>query len=159
VALLKMQRPVMIDEKDARKQYPAATPEWKATLETTFGKEFFSQKITDRVKTFADACEVLEIDQDDIWDESDDQDEVAYKQLKVIVRALNEGWEPNYNNSNERKWYPWFYMDKPAGFRLDVCFYGVAGTTVGARLVFKSEELARYAATQFLGLYSSYYEL
>lgn len=150
---------LVISGKDARKMYPTASTEWKATFEATFGKEFFSQKITNRVKTFADACEILGIDEDDVWHESDEQDEVAYKQLKVIARALNEGWEPNYNNSNERKWYPWFYMDKPAGFRLCDCACDLTGTTVGARLVFKSEELARYAATQFMGLYSSYYEL
>jgi hypothetical protein len=150
---------LVISRKDARKMYPTASAEWKTTFETTFGKEFFSQKITDRVKTFADACEVLDIDPDDVVHSADDADDQAYKQLKVIARALNEGWEPNYNNSNERKWYPWFYMDKPAGFRLGACGCDFAVTGVGARLVFKTEELARYAATQFIGLYSSYYEL
>ena len=148
----------MIDEKDARKLYPTAPAEWKTTLESTFGKEFFSQKITDRVKTFADACEVLGIDPDDVVHSADEADDQAYKQLKVIARALNEGWEPNWNDGNQRKWYPWFYMNQP-GFRLLVvdCTNSLAG--VGARLVFKTEELARYAATQFLGLYSSYFEL
>lgn len=149
---------LVISGKDARKLYPTASTEWKTTLESTFGKEFFSQKITDRVKTFADACEILGIDPDDAWHESDEQDEVAYKQLKIIARALNEGWEPNYNDSNQRKWYPWFYLNKP-GFRLGACYYGNSAAAVGARLVFKSEELARYAATQFQGLYSDYLQL
>jgi hypothetical protein len=149
---------LMIDERDARKLYPTASAEWKTTLESTFGKEFFSQKITDQVKTFADACEVLDIDPDDAWHESDEKDEVAYKQLKIVARALNEGWEPNYNDTNQRKWYPWFYLNEP-GFRLHVCYCGFSVTFVGARLVFKSEELARYAATQFQGLYSNYMEL
>lgn len=150
---------LVIGGKDARKLYPSASAEWKATFEATFGKEFFSQKITDRVKTFADACLVLDIEPGSVWHPADEQDEIAYKQLKVIARALNEGWEPDYNNNNQRKWYPWFYMDKPSGFRLFVVGYGRSATYVGARLVFKSEELARYAANQFLGLYSSYYEL
>jgi hypothetical protein len=149
---------LVIAGKDARKLYPSASTEWKATFEATFGKEFFSQKITDRIKTFADACEVLDIDPDDQWHESDEQDEVAYKQLKVVARALNEGWEPNYNDTNQRKWYPWFYLNAP-GFRLYDCNCGDSRSFVGARLVFKSEELARYAATQFQGLYSNYMEL
>lgn len=152
-------KPLMMDEKDAKELYPTAAPVLKRALENTFGKEVFSQKITDRVKTFEDACEVICINQYCVWQDGDDNDEVAYKKLKVIARALNEGWEPDYNNSNQRKWYPWFYMDKPSGFRLFVVYYDYSFTTVGARLVFKSEELARYAAAQFLGLYSNYYEL
>lgn len=149
---------LMIDEKDAKKLYPTASAEWRTTLESTFGKDFFSQKITDRVKTFKEACDVLDIDPDDVIHSADDADDQAYKQLKVIARALNEGWEPNWNDGNQRKWYPWFYMNQP-GFRLCGVGYGSAAPHVVSRLVFKTEELARYAATQFLGLYSSYYEL
>src|SRR5690349_14275173 len=113
---------LVISGKDARKMYPTASTEWKATFEATFGKDYFSQKPTDRIKTFSDACEVLDINPLDIYNEDDQPDENAYRQLKVIVRALNflangsKEWVPDYNNSNQRKWYPWFYMDKP-GFR------------------------------------------
>jgi hypothetical protein len=153
-----MERQLILGEKAARNIYPKASPEFKETLEATFGKDFFSQKITDRIKTFADACAVLDIDPDDTLLESGEQDEVAYKKLKVITRALNEGWEPNYNDGNQRKWYPWFYLNEP-GFRLFGVYYDYTTTCVGARLVFKSEELARYAATQFQGLYSDYLQL
>jgi len=155
---------LVIDEGNAKKLYPKASDDFKAVLEDTFGKPFFSEKPTDRIKTFADACEILDIDTDDVWHESDEQDEVAYKQLKVVVRALNflangkKEWVPDYNNSNERKWYPWFYMDKP-GFRLDGVGCDAAGSGVGSRLVFITEELARYAANQFLGLYSNLFEI
>lgn len=149
---------LVIGGNDAKKMYPTASPEWKATFEATFGKEFFSQKITDRVKTFADACNVLGIDPDDVVHSADETDDQAYKKLKVIARALNEGWEPNYNNDNQPKWYPWFYLDSP-GFRLRGVRYGAPVTAVGARLVFKSEELAKYAANQFSGIYSDYLTL
>lgn len=151
-------KPLMIDGNTARTLYANSSPEWKATFESTFGKEFFSQKITDRVKTFSDACAILGIDPDDVVHSTDDADDQAFKKLKVIVRALNEGWEPDYNNSNQRKWYPWFYLDSP-GFRLDGVGFGNTASTVGSRLVFKSEELGRYAATQFQDLYSDYLEL
>lgn len=149
---------LVIGGKNAKELYATASPAWKASLEATFGKEYFSQKITDRVKTLEDACEILGIQSTEVtcsYDESDDQ---AYKKLKIIARALNEGWEPNYNDGNQRKWYPWFYLDSP-GFRLDGCFCDVTGTLVSARLVFKTEELARYAATQFSGLYGDYLAL
>jgi len=149
---------LVIGEATAKEIYPKASAEIKAMLEDTFGKPYFSDKITDRVKTFDDACNIVGINPFDVWQEGDDSDEVAYKKLKVIARSLNEGWEPDYNDSNQRKWYPWFGLDKP-GFRLDVVLYVHTNAIVGARLVFKSEELARYAATQFSGLYSDYLEL
>jgi hypothetical protein len=125
---------LMIDEKDAKELYPTAAPVWKRSLENTFGKEFFNQRITDRVKTFEDASAVLGIDPDDVVHSSDDADDQAYKKLKVIARALNEGWEPNYNDGNQRKWYPWFLMNEP-GFRLLVVDYGYTSSTVSAHIV------------------------
>jgi hypothetical protein len=149
---------LMLDEKDAIELYPSATPIWKRALEGTFGKDFFLQKITDRVKTFNDACKVLDIDPDGIVDESEESDEIAYKKLKVIVRALNEGWEANWDDGNQRKWYPWWYMNQP-GFRLRAVVCVSAYSAVGSRLVFKTEELAKHAADYFSGLYSDLYEL
>lgn len=153
-----MKEQLMIEKKDAIKMYPTASPEWKAAFETTFGKEVFSQKITDRVKTFEDACEVLGIDSEDVFYSDESDDEKAYKKLKVIARALNEGWTPNWNDSNQRKWYPWFYMNG-SGFRLFGVYYVDDFSGVGSRLVFKSEELGQYAADQFSGLYSDLLEL
>lgn len=146
-----------IDDKDAKKLYPTASTEFKTVLESTFGKDFFSDKITDRVKSFEDACEVLGIDPHQVWIDGEDNDEVAYKSLKVIVKALNEGWTPDWNNSNQPKYYPWFELK--GGFRLyDVSYYcGVSN--VGSRLCFKSRELATYAATQFEDLYKQFFIL
>lgn len=149
---------LVIGEATAKEIYPKASAEIKAMLEDTFGKPYFSDKITDKVKTFDDACNILGINPFDVWQEGDDSDDVAYKKLKVIARALNEGWEPDYNDSNQRKWYPWFLLNEP-GFRLLDVNFDYSGSFVGSRLVFKSEELARYAATQFQGLYSDYLEL
>lgn len=118
-----------IDGKEARDLYPTASTEWKSKFENTFGKDFFSVKPTDRIKTVENACEVLDLDPDDVWHEDDTVDEVAYKQLKVIVRALNflsngnKEWVPDYNNNSQRKWYPWFYLNEP-GFRLCVVYFG-----------------------------------
>lgn len=155
---------LVIGKQDARKLYPTASAEWKVTFEATFGKDFFSQKPQDRVKTVEDACEVLGLDPDCLWDESEEADILAYKKLKVIVRAFNyldnnnEEWLPDYDNSNEYKWKPWFYMNKP-GFRLDAVGCGRAGSYAGSRLDYKSESIAKYGATQFLDLYRSYFEM
>jgi hypothetical protein len=147
-----------IDGKKAKKLYPTASPEWKATFEDTFGKEYFSQKITDRVKTFEDACEVLGIATS--LSGTDTKDEIAYKKLKIIIKALNEGWTPDWSNTNQRKWYPWMKWNGSGfGFSTSYCDRWAAVTTVGSCLCFKSEELAIYATKQFEAIYNDFLTL
>lgn len=152
---------LQINEKTARELYPKASEEFKKVLEDSFGKEFFSQKITDRIKTFEDACELLNIDSSIGKLDSDSADIQAYKQLKIIVEALNEGWKPNWNDSNERKWYPYFDMRTSSGFGFSHSDFGrwTSSTTVGSRLCFKSEELAEYAGKQFTEIYKQFLTL
>jgi len=149
---------LQIDEKNARALYKRASKEFKATLEDTFGKEFFSGKITDRIKTFEDACVELFIEPEEVLIDlqgSASADEVAYRKLKVIAAALNEGWSPDWKDSSEYKYYPWFeYSRSGSGF-----VYSGADCTdasVGSRLCFKSSDLAKYAGTQFIDIYNKY---
>jgi hypothetical protein len=146
---------LQIDEKTALQLYPNATTEFKAMLNDTFGEKFFQRKITDRVKTFEDACDVLGITVLTSFYEGG-ADEIAYKKLKVIIKALNEGWAPDWDDSNEPKYYPWFYMNKP-GFRLDYVSRYYDRSTVGSRLCFQKQEVAEYAAKQFFDLYKTFF--
>jgi hypothetical protein len=149
-----------INDKQAREIYPTASPEIKAILENSFGGiQFFSQKITDRVQSFEDACEVLSVNPQSVTCDQDTPDEAAYKQLKVIVKALNEGWTPDWKDDDECKWYPWFYVHSPSGFRLHHAAYHYAYSFVGSRLCFKSRELAEYAASQFESIYKTFFTL
>ena len=143
---------VQITEAAAIQAHKAANQEGKNLLENLIGKQLFNQKITDRVKTFEDACAITGDDPGEARFTAYEPDVNAYNKLRVIVKALNEGWTPDWNNSNERKWRPWFYLDNP-GFRFDDSRYGNSTSTVGSRLCLKSEELCNYAAKQFLPLY------
>ncbi|MFT3704672.1 MAG: hypothetical protein QM802_20070 [Agriterribacter sp.] len=145
-----------ISDQDARKIYPSAIPELKTILEASFSKGFFSQKITDRIKTFEDAC--AEIGEDPVNPKFiiGEPDEIAYRKLKVIIKVLNEGWVPDWNNSSQYKWRPWFYLNAP-GFRFSGTSYVFTHSTVGSRLCFKSEELCEYAANQFIDIYKDYF--
>jgi hypothetical protein len=152
---------LVIDAQNAPSVYREAGKELKKKLEEVFGKKVLTQKITDRIKTFEDACNELGIDPEhfvEIVGYMEPKDELAYRKLKVIVKALNEGWEPNWNDSSERKWRPWFYLDAP-GFRVDGsgCDSSASGSAGGSRLCFKSEELCNYAAQQFLDIYKDLY--
>jgi hypothetical protein len=119
--------------------------------------------VTDRVKTVEDAF--FEVGRDyksfQAWCESnhDSKDEVAYKELKVIAAALNEGWTPDWSDGNERKYYPWFtYSAKESGLVYDSANDWYSSTDVGSRLCFKNAELAEYAGKQFSAVYKVFLE-
>ena len=106
--------------------------------------------IVDRIKTFEDACCVL--GSRPVFCSADERDEMAYKKLKHIAKALNEGWVPDWNDKTQPKYYPWFTMS-PFGF--GDTYYGDwdTGSSIGSRLCYKNAELAKYAGKQFEELY------
>jgi hypothetical protein len=146
---------LVLDELEAKKIYPTADPAFKKVLESTFGVAHFTEKITDKVKSFEDACKVLSLSPKHVIYEIDelDEDTQAYEKLKIIVRALNEGWAPDWKNAREYKYYPWFDLSGSDGFSFYDVGHWCASSCVGSRLCFKSDELARYAGKQFLSLY------
>ena len=149
---------LIIDDKKAREIYPGAPDSLKAILEQTFGgKKFFEQKITDRVKTFEDVLQILGESFNVRGGET--ADEIAYRKLKLIARCLNEGWTPDWNNSNQYKYYPWFYMNSVRGFGLFVVTCDYSASSVGSRLCFKTEALAKHAVNHFLDIYKNYFTL
>lgn len=73
--------------------------------------------ITERVKTFEDACKELGEDhklvqqfkaiQEAI---AEDKEATAYFKLGIITAALNEGWEPDFTNDSEYRYYPYLCL-------------------------------------------------
>lgn len=128
-------------------------------IKANFTTAELSVKITDRIKTFQDALDYNgeTLDQFNARTANDSPDEVGYKKLKVIVQALNEGVVMNYNDVNEYKYYPWFYAaGSGSGFSFGDYGYVYSGSIVGARLCFKSKELAIYAGKQFTAEYNEF---
>ena len=122
--------------------------------------------ITEKVKTFEDACKVLGLDPKNLpivenLPEKDRQSIIAYFKLTIIARALNEGWEPDFTDWNEWKYWNWFYVESNgavAGFACALTHSTASNTTatIGSRLCFKTRELATYAREQFQDLYFEY---
>ena len=157
---------LQIKKENALKAFNEGCNDVKNVLSNLFGKETFIPKnITDRVKTFEDACEVLGIRQPEfeILDTGgiaqDFKSIVAYTRLIIIVRALNEGWTPDWSNSSQYKYYPYFKTSSGSG----LAYHGFdgwdSGTFVGSRLCFKSRELAEYAGKQFQSIYNDFLNL
>lgn len=142
-----------------------------------------NRPVTERIKTFTDACNALgdehplvkeylrvadgNIILDDLY---------AYLKLRIIVAALNEGWEPKFTE-DEYRYFPWFYFyTKEEYDKLDdegkgrcvlrsgvytnsyvgfvSCFASYdasnSNTSSGSRLAFRTRELAAYAGRQFI---------
>ena len=116
--------------------------------------------VTERIKTYEDACRELDIPLMPERCKGMTEDETAYYSLKVITKALNEGWEPDWTNQEQRKWYPWFEVTgtNPAGLSCSRTRNAVSYTHAyfGSYLCFKTEALAKYAGTQFIKLYEKY---
>lgn len=82
-----------------------------------FYKEEDYEEITDRVKTYEDACKVLgvePINEQNAKAQGFRSDEIARRKLETIAAALNEGWKPDWNNTDQYKYYPYFYIQENA---------------------------------------------
>ena len=117
--------------------------------------------IKDRVKTVEDACKILGEEDSDVIShkiliESKVAEHIIANQaLVVVIKALNEGWVPDWKNNKYDKWVNWFSMSLPLSSRFSFCYSDdwISRSSVGSRLCLKSKELAEYAAKQFLYLY------
>ena len=148
-----------ITRQAAIKAHDEASTKGKTLLENLFGKRVFQKDIKERIKTFDDVIRELGDDPEEFKNAisiMEEPDEIAYVKLKLIAKALNEGWTPDWSNGEWDKWYPWFKMDDSSSagrFSFIVADAQLSGSAVGSRLCFKSKDLATYAGTQFLELY------
>lgn len=125
------------------------------------------EKITDKIKSFEDACKHLRLNPNDLpvvdmLPEKDRKSIIAFYKLTIIIRALNEGWEPDWSNWDECKYYNWFYVEKgedqrSSGFRYHVTYYTDTGTSTGSRLCCGTFDDAEYIGKKFEDLYNDYF--
>ena len=139
-----------------------------------------------RIKTFEDACHEIGIDAE-AWNRDKislglEPDVLAFLKLRIIVKALNEGWEPRFTE-DECRYYPWFILytgeeynkldeeEKSrvvyrsnnnayalGGVSYAYAYYGssYANANIGVRLAFKTSELAAYCGRQFLDIWADF---
>ena len=152
-----------ITRQAAIKAHDEASTKGKTLLENLFGKRVFQKDIKERIKTFDDVIRELGDDPEEFKNAisiMEEPDEIAYVKLKLIAKALNEGWTPDWSNGEWDKWYPWFKMDDSSSagrFSFHVAANQRSYSHVGSRLCFKSKDLATYAGTQFLDIYKDFF--
>ena len=177
---------IKIKKQNVLDAYKNASDEQKELLEHLFGSEVFKPAdVRERIKTFADAAKAVGIEDPEEWEEqySDlEFDILAYFKLRIITKALNDGWEPKFI-PGEYRWAPYFLLytkeeiekmnaETRARVVLRSGYNAVANggvsfayafnvsayvnALIGSRLAFKSEELAEYAGKQFTEIYADF---
>ncbi|AOW08724.1 hypothetical protein [Flavobacterium gilvum] len=140
--------------------YSKAKSPRKVMLENLFGAKTFQPEIKERIKNLSDVIRENGISEKEFRESCEglEPDEVAYKMVKEIVKAFNEGWTPDWTNSNQGKYYPWFKMGSPSGggFSFFGYDYWLANSLVGSRLCYKSADLAKHAGQLFESIYKDF---
>lgn len=170
---------ILIGYPAIREAYSVADEKTKPVLEALFGKEAVkperSKDVRDRIKSYEDACEELGMPVVTDWGDMK-IDEIAYAKLKTIVWALNEGWVPDWEDSDQYKYWVWFNMSdlnewysrvvarscdsssSNGGVAYAVANYDstVTHSNYGSRLALKTRDLAVYCGNTFASLWAEY---
>lgn len=125
----------------------------KSTFEHIVFKEIIKD-IRECINSMKDVFELNDTTEEEFnkkWRGFDDH-EVGNAEEKLIVNAYNQGQKPNWKDSNERKYYPWFKMDEN-NFSYDCydCWY--AYSRASARLAFLNYDNMIDATTKFIHIY------
>lgn len=180
-----MNKEIKIQKDNVLSAYKNANQEQKELLEHLFGSEVFKPAdVRERIKTFADAAKAVGIADPEEWEENYSEvepDILAYFKLRIIVKALNEGWEPTFVE-DEWRYYPWFWLyteeeianmnsEEKKKRNLQLCKIGdyagfgfalssdapsYSNAFIGSRLCLKNSELASYCGTQFIEIWKDY---
>ena len=162
-----MKKTIQITEEAVLKAHKEAGTKGKSLLENLFENTVFKKDIKERIKTLDDAINVLGSDDVDVKNYRDmvsgglQNHIIGNQELVIITKALNEGWMPDWHNGEWDIWMNWFNMSSSSSGRFSF-FCSVlqrSYSCCGSRLCFKSEELAQYAAKQFINTYKKAYTI
>lgn len=119
------------------------------------------------IKTFEDACKTLnistELPQVSMLPEKHHKAIIAFYMLTTVIEAVNEGWAPNWSDTDQPKYFAWFQIeadeDTPggSGFSHSDCNCDYNNSLVGSRLCLKDRERVAYVQKQFEQLYKDYF--
>lgn len=146
------QAEIELTQSEIDEMFKASDAKQRSILEQFFTKPL---DIRNKIKSFKDACDALSINPNTVYSLSDTRDEIAYKKLKVIVKALNEGWYPNWENESEYKYFNYFKMK--GGFSCWNSNYHSIRTIVPSALCLKSNDLAVHCFEIAKEEYKEYY--
>ena len=79
-----------------------------------------------------------------------------YEELEAKIAKANENWFPNFEDNNEKKWYPWFDL-RGRTITLGSVGYDYDYSNVPPSLIFKSKEICKEFVKENFELYEKLY--
>lgn len=142
-------------KKNAQSVYKDADKSGKELLERIFSKEVLSGDIRSLIDDFDDILALSGKKITDLIQPGDTDDEIAYKQLKLISEVYNGDIVLDPLNTDQYKYYPWHRI---SGSGLSSYAYGAwsAHSTVGVRLCFADPNHAIAAGKKFIAIYERF---
>jgi hypothetical protein len=146
------------------KELLGTNPAIDVIIRANFTAKDLGLDVKGRIKSYADACAdqgitPLTLKAFSGLPSIDQVHAFASHRVTTIIRSLNEGWVPDWSDDNQRKYYVWYTYGSGVGFSCGDFSCDRASSAVGSRLHFKSEELARYFASQFITDVNEYFTI
>lgn len=148
----------------AKKEYPNSTDEGKKLLEKIFGKENFEtedwKKLTKFEHTYPIFKKLKVKDPDLLILQKRKPAELTSSdrlQISSFVLQQQTGFKPNYDNSNQEKWWPWF-TKTASGWVFSYSADAWTGTltNVGSRLCQMNDEVVTHFGKNFTDDWNNY---
>lgn len=148
-----------VTKENALAAHAEANQKGKALLENLFGKKVFKGNIRDRITNFDDVLAELGITPIQFVNASKNLPKrfIAELQLEYIALAYNEGKEPDWDDSNQRKYWGWFWMRSSRGVSFSDYNYDYSHSLVASRLAFLDLDNFKDAIKKFLPIFEVYY--
>lgn len=155
-----MKKELKIDENTALKLYKTASNELKEILEQTFTKNFFNQKLSDKINNFEDILKLSNKTEKDIipWlnpINKNQKSQNAVAKIQLITELFNGNNKIDFYNKNQIKYY--LYWEKTALGWVLLCS-GSCGyvARMGSGFYFINKEDALFCASKFKDIFIDY---
>lgn len=74
----------------------------------------------------------------------------AIYRLMIVFKAVNDGWRPDWNDRNQPKWSPWFWvLPSGVGFSDSITYDDDEDADLGSRLCCETSAKLRYIMDTF----------
>lgn len=95
----------------------------------------------------------------EVCEELKEKEEICpYKKIKQLERLYNGTWKKDFNDKNQKKYYPYFNLDASSGlvgFYSSYCYYYFSFGQVG---FYKDQKTSDYIGKTFWPIYKEFIE-